>query len=189
MKFIKSRTVSSNSATTTLLLSLLFTSQCALADSFNIDISDDDIAIEASNASLKELLQELENLTGIPVEYVAETDEKVTLSVGMTSVENAIAKITPNHMIVHETQNGKNVIKELIIIPAESDLASGGSGSAFLPNGNPAPAIEQSESTEPMTPTDQQLADQPTPEQQPLQPTNEPASQLQPATRVDGQTN
>ena len=58
-------------------------------------------------------------------------------------------------MIVHETKDGKNVIKELVIIPADSDLSTGGSGSDFLPNGNPAPAIAQPDQTQPLTPNPQ----------------------------------
>lgn len=166
---------------------LVMIGNTALANNFNIDVDKEDVAVEATNASLTELLQELEKLTGIPINFVAETDERVTLNVGMTSVENAISKITPNHMIVHENQNGKEVIKELIIIPANSDLASGGSGSAFLPNGNPAPAIEEPQVTQPeaATQADPNQADPNQPSNQPL--ASEPATLQPPAP--DGQVN
>jgi len=129
----------------------------AAANDFSIEISNDDISVQASNASLQEVLEELERLTGIPVKFVAETSERVTLNVGLTNIENAIGKITPNHMIVHEKLDGKQVIKELIIIPGGEGGASGGggSGSAFLPNGEPAPNIEQPDQSLPQ-PTDQQ---------------------------------
>ncbi len=135
------RTFSTTKLAMTLVI--LHAGNSAAANTFNIDVSDDDVAIEANNASLMELLQELEKVTGIPVDFVEPTDERVTLSVALTSVESAIGKITPNHMIVHENQDGEKIIKELIIIPADSELAGTGSGSAFLPNGNPAPSIEQ----------------------------------------------
>ena len=62
-----------------------------------------------------------------------------------------------DYMIVHESQNGKNVIKEVIIIPAVSDLANSGSGSAFLPSGNPAPDVTQTpETNDPNASTDTQ---------------------------------
>jgi len=80
----------------------------ALADSFNIDVSDDDIAVQADDAKLTEVLQELENRTGIPVKFVAETEERVTLDVALTDIENAISKLTPNHMIVRGKQDGKD---------------------------------------------------------------------------------
>jgi|GEM_PF-5484379 len=143
----------------------------ALADSFNIDVSDDDIAVQADDAKLTEVLQELENRTGIPVKFVAETEERVTLDVALTDIENAISKLTPNHMIVRGKQDGKEVIKEVIIIPAESDLASGssGSGSDFLPSGAPAAEIGTPQNpdgtNQPLVqPTDSQLNPQVTQE-------------------------
>ena len=135
-------------------LSLTYAGAAIAADDFSIRISDNDIAVEASNASLQELLEELERLTGIPIEFVAETEERVTLNVGLTNIENAISKITPNHMIVHEKQNGKQVIKELIILPDSGESGGTNSGSAFLPNGQPAPTVEQPAQSLP-TPTDQ----------------------------------
>jgi len=134
------------------LVFLLTAGPATSADNFSIEVSNDDIAVEASNASLKELLQELEKLTGIPVKFVADTSERVTLNVGLTTIENAIGKITPNHMIVHGQLNGIKVIKEVIIIPDSGGGAA--SGSAFLPNGQPAPAIEP-------LPADEQPAQQP----------------------------
>lgn len=130
-----------------LALGLLLTGNTAFSNDFSVDVSNDDIAIDANNASLIDLLREIEKLTGIPVKFVADTNERVTLSLGLTTIETAIGKITPNHMIVHESQNGKNVIKEVIIIPAVSDLANSDSGSAFLPSGNPAPDITQTPET------------------------------------------
>ena len=127
-------------------LTLIHAGTAIAADDFSIEVSNDDIAVQASNASLQEVLEELERLTGIPVKFVADTTERVTLNVGLTTIENAIGKITPNHMIVHEKQNGKQVIKELIIISGsgtDSGDSGANSGSAFLPNGQPAPTIEQ----------------------------------------------
>jgi len=144
-------------------LTLTYAGAAIPADDFSIRISDDDIAVEASNASVQELLEELERLTGIPVEFVAETKERITLNVGLTNIENAISKITPNHMIVHEKQNGKQVIKELIILPDSGESDSANSGSAFLPNGQPAPTVEQPAQSLPL-PTEQAVELPATPE-------------------------
>lgn len=125
------------------LIFLLSATQARPADNFSIEVNDEDIAVEARNASLREILQELEKVTGIPMKFVADTSERVTLNVGLTTIENAIGKITPNHMIVHEQLDGKKVIKEVIIIP-DTGGSSTATGSAFLPSGQPAPAIEPS---------------------------------------------
>lgn len=150
-----------------LCLGLLFTPPSISANSFDIKVENDEVSVDANNASLKELLAELEKLTGIPVNFVSEPNERVTLTVSMTNVENAISKITPNHMIVHEQRQGKTVIKEVLIIPGDSSIGSSSSaGSSFLPNGQPAPAIEQSTQVtpaaqpEPNPQTDTQLSDQ-----------------------------
>ena len=151
-------------------LALFSAGSAVTADDFNIEVKNDDIAVQASNASLQEVLEELERLTGIPIKFVADTTERVTLNVGLTTIENAIGKITPNHMIVHEKQNGKQVIKELIIIPDSGgdSVDSGSAGSAFLPNGQPAPTIEQPAQALPL-PTDQ-------PDQQPSDTVEQPAN-------------
>ncbi len=151
-------------------LAIGLASSLTLANTFNIDVSETEIAVQANNASLKELLQELERLTGIPVKFVADTDERVSLNVGLTSVENAIGKITPNHMIVHEDKQGKKVIKELIIIPNDSGTSGGGADSSFLPNGQPAPAIEP-QLEQPQLDQPQAM---PAPGAQPLAPTEQP---------------
>jgi len=141
------------------------------ADDFNIEVSNNDVAVEANNANLKELLLELEKLTGIPIKFISDSEERVSLSVGMTTVENAIAKITPNHLIVHETIDGKKVVKELIVIAENSGTANTAASSSFLPNGQPAPAIEPT--------TGPQVSTTPTGTPQPLDPSTEPEQEPQ----------
>lgn len=134
---------------------LMLANPAKTADDFSIQVNNSDIAVQANNASLKDVMQELERLTGIDVAFTATSDERVTVNVGMTNLENAINKISPNHLLVHEKVDGKNVIKELIIIPAESDLVGDSSGSAFLPNGEPAQATQPTTAPEPTLATDQ----------------------------------
>ena len=130
-----------------LFVGLLSSGASLAQDSFNIDVSNDNIAIEANNASLKELLEELERVTGVPVNFEGDNSERVSLTVSSTTLENAIAKITPNHLILHEMQNGEKIVKELIVIPADSGGGGDSEGSSFLPNGQPAPAIESTTAT------------------------------------------
>ena len=148
------------------LIGLLSSGNALSQNSFNIDVSNDNIAIEANNASLKELLEELERVTGIPVNYESDTNERVSLTVSSTTLENAIAKITPNHLIVHQMQNGEKTVKELIVIPSDSGGGSDAADSSFLPNGQPAPAIEPTTAaTSPLQPEQQTTG-----KQQPQQP-------------------
>ena len=61
------------------LIGLLSSGNALSQNSFNIDVSNDNIAIEANNASLKELLEELERVTGIPVNYESVSYTHLTL--------------------------------------------------------------------------------------------------------------
>ena len=71
-----------------LLVGLLSSGATLAQDSFNIDVSNDNIAIEANNASLKELLEELERVTGVPVNFEGDNSERVSLTVSSTTLEN-----------------------------------------------------------------------------------------------------
>jgi len=117
-------------------------SSFSYAQNFSIEMEKDEITIEANDVSVKELLTELERVTGIPVKFTAEINQRVSLTLPLTTVENAIGKITPNHMIVHQKKDGKTIIKELIIM-ADDGTSGGGSGnSSFLPTGEPAAAVQ-----------------------------------------------
>ena len=159
----------------------LWAQQSLASDNFTIEIENDDIAIQANNASLTELLEELEKRTGIPVNFVAETSERVSLTVGLTTVENAISKITPNHMIVHGTEDGEKIIKELIIIPDDPNSSNDAGNSSFLPSGQPAPAITPEGSA--LLPQNDQAPEQPI--DQPVEQSLEQAGTLPSAGDVE----
>jgi len=133
----------------------------AVANTFNVELVNDEISVEANNANLKELLAEIEKRTGIPVKFVVDApEEKVSVTVGLTTLEKVIEKITPNHMIVRENKDGTSSIKEVIIIPASSGNASDGATSSFLPTGEPVPGV---------TPEPEEMAPQNAPPQNPPQ--------------------
>jgi hypothetical protein len=75
------------------------------------------------------------------VNFIADPRDTVSLNINDQTVENAIAKITANHMIIHDFINGQKTISELIIISDDPELRSSGTGSANLPSGQPAPAV------------------------------------------------
>lgn len=136
---------------------VLAASNSALAQNFFVEYENEKISIEANNIRIKELLLEIQNKTGIPVNFIADPKDTVSLTISDQTVESAIAKITENHMIIHDTINGKKSISELIIIAEDPALtSSAGGGSANLPTGQPAPAIEAPQPAE-----DQQPASEP----------------------------
>lgn len=145
----------------------------ALAQNFFVEYEDEKISIEANNILIKELLLEIQNKTGIPVNFIAEPKDTVSLTISDQTVESAIAKITENHMIIHDTVNGKQAISELIIIAEDPELtSSSGSGSSNLPTGQPAPAIEVQQSTEDQQPSSEPNPQNPAPTDAPVTSTN-----------------
>ena len=155
----------------TALCVLALTTTPVSAQNFVVEYVDEKLSIQANNTRVKELLLEIQDKTGIQVNFIADPKDTVSLDITEQPVENVIGKITENHMIIHDIVNGKETISELIIISDDPELISGGGGSANLPSGKPAPAItpETNESNEPanapentpLTPADG--TDQPTP--------------------------
>lgn len=116
--------------------------QSAQNQDFLVDVAlDNKISIRANNASLEEVLLEIQSKTGIPVNFVTPPTARVSVDITGTDLETAISKLWPNHMLIHGTRDGKTTIDELIIISEEPGGSSGGSGSAFLPSGQPAEEI------------------------------------------------
>jgi len=161
----------------TMLLTTFISLTCVVsfpvaANTFNVELVNDEISVEANNANLRELLAEIEKRTGIPVKFVEDApEERVSVTVGLTTLEKVIEKITPNHMIVRENKGGTSSIKEVIIIPASSGNTSDGSTSSFLPTGEPVPGV---------TPEPEEMAPQNEPRQNPQQNPQQDNGQLQP---------
>ncbi len=148
----------------TALLVLALSASRASAQNFLVEYTDEKLSVQANNTQIKELLLEIQNKTGIRVNFIAEPKNSVSLNIIDQSVEAAIAKITENHMIIHDIVNGKKTISELIIISDDPELRSSGGGSANLPSGQPAPAVEEpSPTNEPSTEPGNELNPENTP--------------------------
>lgn len=146
--------------------------------SFLVGIAlDKTITIQANNASLKAVLLEIEAKTGIPVNFVADTSERVSVNLEGQTIENAIGKLTPNYMIMRDIQGGKEIISEIIIISDDPASTSSGGGSSFLPSGKPTPVIVD-EGVAPPNPesTNDPAQNQAEPEPQNIQPTPAPTN-------------
>lgn len=112
---------------------------------------DKTLTIQANNATLKDILLEIETLTGIPVNFVSENTQRISVDIENQPIEDAIRKLTPNYMIMRNQLNGEDVINEIIIISDDPAAASSAGGSSFLPSGQPAPVIIIEDETQPDT--------------------------------------
>lgn len=113
---------------------------------FLVEFADEKLSVKGDSIPVKELLLQIQEQTGIVVNFVSNPTNTVSLDINEQSVENVIAKISDNHMIIHDNVNGKKTISELIIISAgtstdTAEVASDDSVSEFLPSGEPAPLI------------------------------------------------
>ena len=128
--------------TTPLFAQSSFISNWYDSQNFSVDFTDEKLTIKGNNIPVKTLLLEIQELTGIKVNFVSGPSDKVTLDVDAQSVESVIAKISDNHMIIHANVNGTKTISELIIIAeGTTEVASADNISEFLPTGEPAPQI------------------------------------------------
>ena len=131
------------------LFLLTATTTPVAAQNFVVEYVDEKLSVQANNSRVKELLLEIQDKTGIEVNFIADPKDTVSLDISEQSVESVIGKITENHMIIHDMINGKKTISELIIISDDPELISGGGGSANLPSGQPAPAISPEANNQP----------------------------------------
>lgn len=141
MKFRRRLPQVSSSYLATIVAITALSAAPASAQNFLVEYIDEKLSIQANNTRVKELLLEIQDKTGIKVNFIADPKDTVSLNINDQTVEHAIAKITANHMIIHDFANGKKTISELIIISDDPELRSSGTGSANLPSGQPAPAV------------------------------------------------
>jgi len=110
--------------------------------SFLVEFANEKLSVKGESIPVKALLLQIQEQTGIIVNFLSDPTDTVSLDIREQSVENVIAKISDNHMIIHDNVNGTKTISELIIISADSpELAIDDNTSEFLPSGEPAPLI------------------------------------------------
>ena len=121
---------------------LAFTTPALSAQtSFLVEFDNKKLSVKGDSIPVKDLLLEIQDRTGILVNFISSPTGTVTLDIDEQSVEQVIAKISDNHMIIHDTVDGLKTIKELVYISGATEVASVAATSEFLPSGEPAPSI------------------------------------------------
>ncbi len=129
-----------------LAMALLFSNTIANAQQgFIVEFTDEKISIQANNANLKEVLQEVESKSGIAVNFIAEVNERVSIDIVEQSIESALSKLLPNLMLIHDTVDGKKRVVEVIAITDDPELTSSGNNLSNLPTGQLMPPIDSSD--------------------------------------------
>ena len=127
------------------LLTLFAVSLLALCSRAYADISissgDGILSIKANNVTASELAAELSDQLGISVVVTGEADTQINVDITDEPLEIALGKLSPNNMLVRNSQGTE--ITEVVLIMGEGEMsASGGSSDQFLPSGSPAEDVQ-----------------------------------------------
>jgi len=108
---------------------------------FQVEFADEKLSVIGESIPVKDLLLKIQEETGIPVNFITTPTGTLSLNINNQSVENVIARISDNHMIIHDTVDGVKTIRELFFISETTEVASSAAASEFLPSGEPAPLV------------------------------------------------
>lgn len=98
------------------------------------------LSVQASNATATELAEVLSNQLGISVVVTGDTEARVNIDIVDEPLDKALAKLSPNHMLVRKDKQSDSEITELVLMMGEGSSSSNSSGGEdqFLPSGSPA---------------------------------------------------
>lgn len=128
---------------TTLLLSvscLLWGSTSARAQQ-GLQVREQDglLSIQANNATALELADVLSNQLGISVVVTGDTEARVNIDIVDEPLDKALAKLSPNHLLVRKSEQPGSAITEVVLMMGEGSASdSSGGDDQFLPSGSPA---------------------------------------------------
>jgi len=112
----------------------------AWAESLDVQWDDEQLSVYATDASAFSLVQELAEQTGVRFIATGNTATNVTMEIVAEPLERAIAKLAPNHLLVHSKSDPTTVV-EVVLMFDEGNSGNSGSGGEFLPTGSPAEEV------------------------------------------------
>ncbi|NND91215.1 MAG: hypothetical protein HKN42_10155 [Granulosicoccus sp.] len=108
----------------------------------DVQVSERDglLSVQASNTSASHLAEVLAERLGISVVVTGDTEALVNIDIVDEPLAKALAKLSPNHMLVRSSKLADSSIVEVVLMMGEegSSQDSGGSDDQFLPSGSPA---------------------------------------------------
>lgn len=127
-------------------VSLLTLCSWAYAD-ISISEGDGTLSIQASDVTASELAAELTDQLGINVVVTGEADTQVNVDIVDEPLEIALGKLSPNNMVVRNSQ-GTEITEVVLMMGEGSNSSAGGASDQFLPSGSPAEAVQTEQATE-----------------------------------------
>ncbi len=101
------------------------------------------LSVQASNASAAELAEVLSNQLGISVVVTGDAEARVNIDIIDEPLDKALAKLSPNHMLVRKNEQSDSEITEVVLMMGEGSSSGNSSGGEdeYLPSGSPADDI------------------------------------------------
>lgn len=108
------------------------------------------LSVQASNATAIELAEVLSNQLGISVVVTGDSEARVNIDIIDEPLDKALAKLSPNHMLVRKSKQSDSEIIEVVLMMGEGSSSgnSGGGEDQFLPSGSPADDVVVEESAD-----------------------------------------
>lgn len=119
-----------------LYFTLLFHAPLAAGSINTLTLHDGKLTVSASQISLVDLARELTNVSGINFVTVGETNKLIDVDISDEPFAKAIAKLSPNHLLVSKTFNVADGIYEVIFM-LQDDYSADTILQEYLPTGEP----------------------------------------------------
>lgn len=126
----------------TLAITLLVFGSAFAQSAVQVELADDLVSVQANNASARELADELANQLGIKVVVMGNTETRVDLDISEEPMDKALAKLSPNTMLMHN-DDATDITGVVLMMGSLSTGVSGDGPDAFLPSGSPVEAVVQ----------------------------------------------
>lgn len=124
------------------LAALALVCAAALAQQpFDVALRDGLLSIRANAAPAAALAEALAAETGVRFVVTGDGSSPLTAEIVAEPLEKAIAKLSPNHLLVREGDGADAPVIEIVLMLDEGGGGGGAGGGEFLPSGAPAAEI------------------------------------------------
>ena len=108
---------------------------------FDVALNGGLLTVRANDAAALDLAAALSAETGINFVVTGDAATTITAEIVDEPFAVAVAKLSPNHLLVRDGKSADSAVTEVVLILDEADAGGGGGGEGFLPSGGPAEEI------------------------------------------------
>ena len=108
---------------------------------WDIALRDGLLSIRANGAPMIDLAAALTAETGVSFVVTGDAGSPVTTEIVDEPFAQAVAKLSPNHLLVKEDESAGGAVVEVVLMLDDASSGGAGGGDGFLPSGAPADEI------------------------------------------------